>query len=90
MEEVISPASVAKLTSRQHGAEPVLYGVGPEEIPVDDPQWLEVAQSETAWEFGDEQSYEGSKHRIRDVNKKMAHYIFQHFDDGKSMNQRRV
>ena len=72
------------------GRNPFSMVVGSQEIPADDPQWLEVAQSETAWEFGDEQSYEGSSIRIRDVNKKMAHYIFQHFDDGKSMNQRRV
>ena len=64
--------------------------VGSQEIPADDPQWLQVAQSRTAWEFGDEISYEGFCLRIRDVNKKMAQYIFQHFDDGKSISQRTV
>ena len=72
------------------GLNPFSMVVGSQEIPADNPQWLQVAQGRTAWVFGDEQSYEGSCIRIRDVNKKMAQYIFQHFDDGKSMNQRRV
>jgi hypothetical protein len=72
------------------GRNPFSMVVGSQETPADDPQWLEVAQTRTAWEFGDEISYEGLYLRIRDVNKKMAQYIFQHFDDGKSMKQRRV
>lgn len=72
------------------GVNPFSMVVGAQEIPSNNPQWLQVAPEQDTWVFGDERDYPGFCIRIRDVNKKMARYIFQHFDNGKSMNQRRV